>query len=76
MERVLDHVRAKNPSSEEDPLAGVEILQLATKYLAEDAFKDLSQEFRDELKAFMEKFSKRVDKVCMCVCVCVDQLSV
>ncbi|XP_050732253.1 DNA-directed RNA polymerase III subunit RPC1-like [Eriocheir sinensis] len=62
-ERVLDHVRAKNPSSEEDPLAGVEIMQLATKYLAEDAFRELSGEFREELKAFMEKFSKRVDKI-------------
>lgn len=69
LERVLDHVRAKSPFPEEDPLTGAEILQLATKYLAEDAFKELSVEFKNELKGFMERFSKRVDKVRWMVCV-------
>lgn len=64
LERVLDHIRAINPCSGEDPLSGPEVLQLATKYLADDAFKDLSQEFKAELRAFMEKFSKRVERVC------------
>ncbi|KAK8379693.1 hypothetical protein O3P69_019586 [Scylla paramamosain] len=63
LERVLDHIRAKSPFPEEDPLTGAEILQLATKYLSEDAFKELSTEFKGELKSFMEKFSKRVDKI-------------
>lgn len=56
LERLLDHIRAKNPCSEEDPLTGSEILQLADKYLAEDLFKELSIEFKKELKNFMEKF--------------------
>ncbi|XP_042221179.1 DNA-directed RNA polymerase III subunit RPC1-like [Homarus americanus] len=63
LERALDHIRAKNPFPEEDPLTGTEILQLAENYLANDAFKELSDEFKDELKTFMEKFSKKVDKI-------------
>ncbi|KAK3856179.1 hypothetical protein Pcinc_031683 [Petrolisthes cinctipes] len=63
LERVLDHIRAINPCTTEDPLSGPEVLQLSTKYLADDAFKDLSQEFKAELRAFMEKFSKRVEKM-------------
>ncbi|XP_064097530.1 DNA-directed RNA polymerase III subunit RPC1-like [Macrobrachium nipponense] len=63
LERLLDHIRAKSPCSAEDPLTGSEILQLADKYLAEDLFKELSPEFKKELKNFMEKFSKRVDKI-------------
>lgn len=59
----MDHIRATNPYPDEDPLTGSEILQLAEKYLSDDAFKELSQEFKEELKIYMEKFSKKVDKV-------------
>lgn len=63
LERVLNHVRATHPYTSEDPLAGKEVLQLGEKYLEDDAFKELSPEFKEELKTFLEKYSKRVDKV-------------
>ncbi|XP_037787697.1 DNA-directed RNA polymerase III subunit RPC1-like [Penaeus monodon] len=63
LERVLNHVRATHPYASEDPLAGKEVLQLGEKYLEDDAFKELSPEFKEELKTFLEKYSKRVDKI-------------
>lgn len=63
LERVLNHVRATHPYTSEDPLAGKEVLQLGEKYLEDDAFKELSPEFKEELKTFLEKYSKRVDKI-------------
>lgn len=69
LERVLNHVRATHPYASEDPLAGKEVLQLGEKYLEDDAFKELSPEFKEELKTFLEKYSKRVDKVCVFCCI-------
>ncbi|XP_076056979.1 RNA polymerase III subunit A [Oratosquilla oratoria] len=63
LERVLDHIRAKNQFKNEEPLAGSDIVPLATNYLAEDAFKELSKEFKDEITKFLEKYAKRVDRL-------------
>ncbi|CAL4127007.1 unnamed protein product, partial [Meganyctiphanes norvegica] len=63
LERVFDHVRALNLHTDEEPLTGQEIIELTKNYLDMDIVKDMSIETKTEIKAFMEKFAKRVEKV-------------
>nr|XP_053636926.1 DNA-directed RNA polymerase III subunit RPC1-like [Cherax quadricarinatus] len=63
LQRVLDHIRAKDLVQEEEPLSGGQILQLTEQYLAEDAFKVFSEEFKKDLMSFTKNLSKKVDKV-------------
>jgi hypothetical protein len=47
---VLDHVRAKCPSRDEEPLDGPSIKKAAEEILKTDDFDSCSSEFKDELR--------------------------
>lgn len=63
LDRVFDHVRATNLHLDEEVLSGQEIMQLTNNYLDMDIVKDMSVETKVEVKKFMEKISKRVEKI-------------
>nr|CAD7197843.1 unnamed protein product [Timema douglasi] len=59
-QRVLDHVRAKCPAKDEEPLDGPSINKAAEEILKTEDFDGCSKEFKEELRAFMESFASRV----------------
>ncbi|XP_067008979.2 DNA-directed RNA polymerase III subunit RPC1 isoform X1 [Anabrus simplex] len=62
-QRVLDHVRAKCPYSEEEPLDGPSIMKAAEEILKSEDFDGCHQDFKDELRTFMESFARRVARL-------------
>ncbi|XP_008558065.1 DNA-directed RNA polymerase III subunit RPC1 [Microplitis demolitor] len=58
--RVLDHVCAKSPYKNEDPLEGAELMTATTELLATEEFKCLSTEFKQELITFLKGISCKI----------------
>ncbi|XP_063217430.1 DNA-directed RNA polymerase III subunit RPC1 [Bacillus rossius redtenbacheri] len=59
-QRVLDHVRAKCPSKDEEPLDGPSINKAAEEILKTEKFFGCSEEFKLELRTFTESFASRL----------------
>ncbi|KDR18934.1 DNA-directed RNA polymerase III subunit RPC1 isoform X1 [Zootermopsis nevadensis] len=62
-QRVLDHVRAKCPSRDEEPLDGPSIKKATEEILKTEDFDGCSDEFKNELRLFMEGFARRVARL-------------
>ncbi|MCL4133658.1 UNVERIFIED_CONTAM: hypothetical protein GTU68_021185, partial [Idotea baltica] len=60
LERVLNHIRARNLFLKEDALSGSDVVQLAEKYLQEDAFKELPNEFKQEILSFLKTYGHSI----------------
>ncbi|XP_049812819.1 DNA-directed RNA polymerase III subunit RPC1 [Schistocerca nitens] len=61
--RVLDHVRAKCPCRDEESLDGPSIKKAAEELLKSDDFDGCSDEFKEELRKFMESFARRTARL-------------
>jgi len=61
--RSLDHVRAKSPCREEEPLDGEELIQALDVIITTgDAWKSCRDDFKAELRSFIGDYAKRIDK--------------
>ncbi|XP_046382382.1 DNA-directed RNA polymerase III subunit RPC1 [Ischnura elegans] len=58
--RVLEHVKAKSPFLDEDPLDGASILHLAEQIVKSEQYNTCSKEFKDELISFVKSYARRV----------------
>ncbi|XP_074103416.1 DNA-directed RNA polymerase III subunit RPC1-like [Cotesia typhae] len=58
--RVLDHVRAKVPDKNGDAMSGSEVVGAASLLLAKEEFKGLSEEFKNELTAFLTTVARKI----------------
>lgn len=47
--RVLDHVRAKSPCKNEEPLDGPSVIKATSELLNSEEYECLSEEFKQEL---------------------------
>ncbi|XP_013774384.1 DNA-directed RNA polymerase III subunit RPC1-like [Limulus polyphemus] len=61
--RVLDHIVAVFPCSNEDPLNEKMILQLTTEIVDSESYKRCGETFRKELKEFIHTYAATVGKV-------------
>ncbi|XP_025836904.1 DNA-directed RNA polymerase III subunit RPC1 [Agrilus planipennis] len=60
-ERVLHHIQAKCPYRDETPLNGNQIRKAANAFLKTDALSECIDDFRNELRNFMELYAKKVE---------------
>ncbi|KAJ9598140.1 hypothetical protein L9F63_026756, partial [Diploptera punctata] len=65
--RVLDHVRAKCPAPDEEPLDGPSIIKAIEEIFKADEFDSCSEEFKNDLKTFTEDFARRVSRLRPCI---------
>ncbi|XP_043285852.1 DNA-directed RNA polymerase III subunit RPC1 [Venturia canescens] len=61
--RVLDHVRAKSPYKEEEPLDGQDVVKATTELLNGDEYSCLSDEFKQELATFLKTISRKITRL-------------
>ncbi|XP_044766924.1 DNA-directed RNA polymerase III subunit RPC1 [Coccinella septempunctata] len=62
-ERVFNHVKAKYPYRDEEPLTSDQIKRATTAFLSTDALNECSEDFKNELKMFMKKIEEKVESV-------------
>ncbi|KAB7495389.1 DNA-directed RNA polymerase III subunit RPC1 [Armadillidium nasatum] len=66
-ERVLNHVRAKCLHMKDERISGSEALDVTKKYLTEDIFKSVSENFKKEIEKFISEFGCKIDKERECI---------
>ncbi|XP_017880116.1 DNA-directed RNA polymerase III subunit RPC1 isoform X1 [Ceratina calcarata] len=62
-ERILDHVRAKSPCKDEDPLDASNVLKATVELLNSEEYECLSEEFKQELSAFLKSVARKIARL-------------
>ncbi|XP_035735078.1 DNA-directed RNA polymerase III subunit RPC1-like isoform X1 [Vespa mandarinia] len=58
--RVLDHVQAKSPYKEEEPLDGPSVIKATNELLNSEEYECLSDEFKQELATFLKSVARKI----------------
>ncbi|KAF3423619.1 hypothetical protein E2986_12478 [Frieseomelitta varia] len=58
--RILDHVRAKSPCKNEEPLDGPDIIKATFELLNSKDYECLSEEFKQELSTFLKSVGRKI----------------
>ncbi|XP_034186947.1 DNA-directed RNA polymerase III subunit RPC1 [Osmia lignaria lignaria] len=61
--RVLDHVRAKSPCKNEQPLDGPSVIKATTELLNSEEYECLSHEFKQELATFLKSIARKIARL-------------
>ncbi|EZA62907.1 DNA-directed RNA polymerase III subunit RPC1 [Ooceraea biroi] len=58
--RLYDHIRAKLPYKNEEPLDGANVINATNEMLASEEYECLSVEFKQELTAFLKSMARKI----------------